>query len=270
MSKFVRTHGLLAVAVVALFAVSLGAPLSAAAHTREGKRPYWRMFTHKNQGGSPGKSLDPITIMWTRGPLAETTTQDHVKSVVSDYWTHGNFTFGQACLLQSKLGRRITDSSTQIAIFPARPGNFDPGDAPDETDYQGSTSPTCLSQWHMRFWDDVEHWQLTGGSGTSHVAAYQWAVSGVHHDISTRSVSLCYGVGITQKCGAVGAGHRVAGYWNSYRNLAVGRYMKGLCGRSRYRQYLGGGRMWRNHRYDGYYARVELARDESGCPRGLR
>lgn len=237
-------------------------PATAEAHVSNGQSYwYWELFTRRTSSDqTPGRRTDPTAVVWTAGPQAPIMRQEAVQDAVNEFWgnrpTRNQMTFDQLCLGQSRVVRALKESGTQELRFRI-PGGW----VRDVNDYQGSTSRTCLTQWHMRFWDDQEH---TEAYGTDHGSQGQWAVSGIHFDKSTGSVRVPRYFGRRW-----GTGHYVEGQWNVYRNFGVNKAMRSLCGRSRWRQFPGADRAWRGSRMDGYIARIDFQRDADGCPPGL-
>jgi hypothetical protein len=171
-------------------------------------------------------------------------------------------TFGQACLFQFGGGR-----GRQIAFFRSEAPGTQGGYAPDtqrRNDYQGSTSSHCFSQYHMRFWSDSDISTNIPGYGRKD----QMAISGVHHDTSTGTTCLA------DRCpSAFGRGHRISGLWNAYRNYAVHRGMRHLCGRSHWRRRPGADRNFQGHRFDGWIGLIKLTYDgpnDVNCANGLK
>lgn len=238
-------------------------PSTAEAHVSNGQSYwYWELFTRRTSSDqTPGPRTDPTAIVWTAGPQAPIASQDAVRDAVNEFWGNrpasNQMTFDQLCLGQSRVARALTDSGTQELRF-RTPGGW----LRDVNDYQGSTSRTCLSQWHMRFWDDQEH----TAAYPDHGSPGQWVVSGIHFDKSTGSVPLPDGPIVGRR---YGTGHSVSGRWNVYRNFGVNKALRSLCGRSRWRQFPGADREWRGSRMDGYIARIDFQRDDQGCPPGL-
>lgn len=257
--------GLIVLIVLATASVTSGYFMSQAeAHVSEGRNYfYWESFTRKKTNDQElGKRLDPTAIVWTSGPEVPEARQDDVRDAVNEFWgnkpSKGAMTFGQACLGQGGIVRALSDGGVQELRFREPEGAW----LRDANDYQGSTSTGCLSQWHMRFWDDEEHWS---NYFAEHGDQWQWAVSGVHFDRSTGNICLPTVFG----CSRVGTGHEVVPRWNSFRNFAVNNAMRSLCGRSRWRHFPGQDREWRGDRMDGFIARIDFTRDTSGCPEGL-
>lgn len=246
-----------ALGAVALLAALV--PTAGEAHVSKGRSYwYWELMT-KNQSYKP---TDPLTMLWTHGTLAPETTQDRVRDAVTEYWRTQparQLTFDQLCLGQSDAARKISDSGLQKATWLGDTANAARHD--DDNDYGGSTSRRCLSQWHMRFWDDEEHVNYTTGHGDKN----QWVLSGVHRDHSTGTAEICF----PGTCQRVGTGHKVRGRWSVYRNYAVNRALSDLCGRSQWRQFPGADRKIRGGRLDGYIARIDFQLDGGGCPNGL-
>lgn len=248
--------------LLACLPVSLDPP-TARAHVSNGQSHwYWELFTRRTSSTpTPGPRTDPTAIVWTAGPQAPVTRQEAVVDAVNQFWgnrpTRNQMTFDQLCLGQSRVARALTDSGTQELRFRTPGGAW----VRDVNDYQGSTSRTCLSQWHMRFWDDQEHAEHYGAN---HGGQGQWVVSGIHFDRSTGSVRVPRYFGRRY-----GTGHHVSGRWNVYRNFGVNKALRSLCGRSRWRHFPGADREWRGSRMDGYIARIDFQRDADGCPPGL-
>ena len=178
-------------------------------------------------------------------------------------------TFGQLCLLQAPSEATGLDFGRQRVSFR---NERDPPPKREAVlnDYQGSTSSHCFSQWHMRFWEDTHINRLIPGYG----GPYQYAISGVHHDISTGS--FCAMV-VARRCVArFGKGHRLStrrNVWSAYRAYAVHRGMRHLCGRSHYKRRPGMDRDFQGRRFDGWIGIVKYTHDgadERNCPKGLR
>jgi hypothetical protein len=177
-------------------------------------------------------------------------------------------TFGQLCLGQALTETFGGDFGRQWLSF--RRENNPPQREAVLNDYQGSTSSGCLSQWHMRFWEDTHINDFIPDYGDP----YQYAISGVHYDISTGKVcilSTIYG------CARfIGTGHRLAkdqNIWNAYRNYAVHRAMRHLCARSHYKRRPGADRNFQGRRFDGWIGIVKYTYDgpnDENCPNGLR
>ena len=127
------------------------------------------------------------------------------------------------------------------------------GDRTPTTTFQESTSNKCKTQYHMRFWTDVTHAQITQNHGSSG----QWSLSGVHRDIST----------CTHVNGNYGGCHKISGHWAHYRNYAINRAMRSMCGRARWRMFPGADRKFQGHSHDGYIGIVKG--QSSNCPNGL-
>jgi hypothetical protein len=200
-------------------------------------------------------------------------SQAGVRNVIEANWnaaqpggpapSRHKMTFEQACLGQSGGGR-----GRQIAFFRSEtPADSGVGYAPDTqrlNDYQGSTSSHCFSQYHMRFWSDAAIAANIPGYGRTE----QMAISGVHHDTSTGDTCLA------NHCAyAFGTGHRVSGLWNAYRNYAVHRGMRFLCGRSHWKRRPGADHNFQGHRFDGWIGIIKFTYDganDANCSNGLK
>jgi hypothetical protein len=221
------------------------------------------------------KVLDPINIQWIRGNRYTSASEANVKEAVERNWGASSpngpppnkhkMLFGSACLVQKDILRRfagpLADSALQDAIFRGQGGL---GNRRQETQYQGSTSSRCFTQYHMRFWTDHVHDENTPG----HDNRDEWAISGVHHDISKCTIKVPPYPHPAQR--QFGGCHAPTKNWVGNRNYAVRRAMRHLCGRSRWKQYPGGDKNWRGRRFDGYVARIELTYDGPDCDRGLK
>lgn len=239
---------------------------SAQAHTVSKRGNFFWALGSRTHNGS--RILDPINIQWIHGSIYDDTEEGHVRDVVEQNWgarspggpppDRQRMLFGSVCLGQSGIARRFSESGIQDVIFKGQGGR---GNRRQDTQYQGSTSSHCFTQWHMRFWDDHVHDDIS----TDHGSIDQWAISGVHHDISKCSYRVPPVVGPR-----FGGCHEISGRWNAYRDYAVRRAMKHLCGKSHWKQHPGSDRNFQGHRFDGYIARIELTYDGPGCDRGLR
>jgi hypothetical protein len=111
----------------------------------------------------------------------------------------------------------------------------------------------------MRFWTDTD----LATNIPSYGPKYQFALSGVHHDIATASHAF----------GLFGGGHKITGRWNGYRDYAVHRGMRLLCGRSHWRRRPGADHNFQGGRFDGWIGIIKDIYDgnnDANCPSGLR
>ena len=248
-------------ASVCAVAFSTAVVPSAEAHVSRGQSWYWYIGSRPMNSN---RELDPLNVVWLRGAITDRMTDEAVKNVVKANWrgrpSKGQMNSDQECLGQNRPFRNYEDGR-QRAVFRGD------GGGPNSfatNGYQMSTSNRCYSQYHMRFWNDLVHDGITAGHG----AQYQWALSGVHRDVARCKRRFPPKVGPT-----IGACHKVYGRWNTYRNYAVNRAMRALCGRSRWRLYPGADRQFqRGPKFDGYIALVKFTYDGNGsrdCPRGL-
>lgn len=153
-----RRRAILVVAVLA----SLLLASTSDSHIREGpQRWYFSGVTFGKKDGKY-KPSDPLNVVfWGGGPNAPIdVVREHV---------HEDFGMNSVC-----------PSSTQWVYFTARDDwNTTPPYATyDEDDRQLSSYDPCGPKYHIRIWDDYEHWVHTW----DHPTRDRWAVAGVHHE----------------------------------------------------------------------------------------
>ncbi|MGH8512863.1 MAG: hypothetical protein ACREV8_02730, partial [Gammaproteobacteria bacterium] len=246
----------------------------ASAQQLRNSRGYYNLEYTQN---TDGEQLDPLSLVWKGGAITTTMTETHVRNVIEDNWNaaqaggphpdRGRMTFGQVCLGQAASNTFGVHRGRQLVSFRREIGS--PAREARRNDYQGSTSSRCLNQWHMRFWEDTHINEFIPGYGSP----YQYAISGVHYDISTGRICI---VATTAGCArVVGTGHRLPReqtVWNAARNHAVHRGMRHLCGRSRYKRRPGADRNFQGRRFDGWIGIIKYTYDgpnDQNCPKGL-
>jgi hypothetical protein len=203
------------------------------------------------------KELDPITIFWA--PADADAVQTHYRPMdfenltneVEENWrgrpSHGQMNHGQICLGQDPPVRAVKDGRQNLTFR----SNNGSGNRFASTWFQESTDNKCRTQWHMRFWNDELHDEITSGHGDTH----QWGLSGVHRDIQVcpRNLDDCK--------------HKISGRWAKYRVYAVKRAMVLMCTRSRWRMVPGADRKFQGHSHDGYMGIVKGQHRD--CPNSL-
>jgi hypothetical protein len=254
-------------AALAAVTLAAGAATASAVKVSDDKGGwFWRAGTSNDKY----EELDPIDLVWDAGAITSTMSEDHVKNVIEANWNASSpggpppskhkMTFGQLCM---RFGR-------QIAFFrderPVGDGVTDPrADSEEKNQYAGSTSSRCFSQYHMRFWNDHTIARNVPDYGSQD----QMAISGVHHDTSTGQACTLF----NGRRYCVGAGHKISAKWDAYRNYAVHRGMRFLCGRSHWRRRPGADHDWQGGRFDGWIAIIKYTYDgpsDNNCENGLK
>jgi hypothetical protein len=160
----------LAITAVLLSTVLLSAS-GASAHLRESwNRWYFGGSTHVIKDGQ-FKPFNPVTVIFFRGGTASLAT---VTQHLDDDWRNYYW--------QTDMDDHDCAMSGTQHYIPFRalndliPGNPAPWwDAQDEA---WSTDYFCDTQYHMRGWDDYEHWAQTYG----HTSRDQWVIANIHHE----------------------------------------------------------------------------------------
>lgn len=216
---------------------------------------YWHLGS-KNPSGE-GPDVDPLNVLWFPGSAYSPASEDGLQDMIETEWrgrpSRGQMNHGQICHGQGD-HTRVFGDGRQKATFRSDNGT---GRRTVTNEFQESTSTRCFSQYHLRMWMDQAHDDATA----SHGDRDQWGLSGIHRDISRCKKK--YGIRTYGGC------HKISGRWNGYRNYAVNRAMRSMCGRSRWRLYPGGDRKFQGHPFDGYIALVKGTRGGSNCPRSL-
>ena len=123
----------------------------------------------------PGGPIDPITVAFEGGG-----TYYNLPYIQGQL--HANFHAGDGgvmdtygCNGDQGLFYRYWPAGGGPVLYAIK-GSQVTANYPDATDLNMSTSPDCITQNHIRIWDDYDHWFVFGGQRN------KWAVGSIHHE----------------------------------------------------------------------------------------
>lgn len=214
---------------VAAFAITalLAGGGSVWAHYRTGGDWYFYGSFYESTTPHDATRKDPVNLIFFGGGLV---TNSGVASHIETDWRYGRMRHSKIC------------NSKMYAIW-----RFMPGRGSDNADFQRSNKALpCNNQYHVRGWDDYEHWQ-----GTAHGNRYQWVIAGVHHEDVKYKFPCCFH-------------HVIDRDWDSVRVEAV-KAMSAHCSYRHWQYHPGAHRTYQGFTNYGYIARISMRHVSAGC-----
>jgi hypothetical protein len=198
-----------------------GAASQAEAHLYE-SRYNWYLYgsTYRDRPPTASNRSDPVNLIFYRGRGHKSPSR--VGAHISKDWRYGTM--------------RDDCAGDQYMVWRDMHGNRDS----DKTDMQRVTG--CGTRYHIRGWDDYEHWKLRNDHGD----IYQWVIGNVHHERDN------------------GSGHTIDRDWDSVRVSAV-KAMSAHCSYRRWRYHPGADRTYQGFTNAGYLARISMRHVADGC-----
>lgn len=171
---------------------------------------------------------DPINLIFMGG--GGDVTNDRVKQHLVDDWNNG--------------GDMDTDLACRSSLHAF--WRYFPGLAEDKQDFQLiATNILCRRQFHIRVWDDLEHYR-----GTAHTRN-TWAVAGIHHERIAYKKPCC-------------TTHKPDRRWDTVRVQAL-KAMSEHCRERRWDWHPGASRTYQEIPNSGYIGRISMRHVDSGC-----
>ena len=177
MSRSVRKLARALAASAGCFALvgvaALASPSPARGHLSEGTyRWYVGGYTHVKISATRFRRADPVTVIFLRGGTASlSSVGDHLH----DDW-------GGSVILETDMDdNSCADSGTQQWVVFRGLDDVASGHDQFEWDAQDeswSNNPDCSTQYHMRAWDDYEHYFQT----TNHPSLNKWTIASIHRE----------------------------------------------------------------------------------------
>jgi hypothetical protein len=171
-----RLTFVLAALCLALTVTSIGS-----AHIRESNAPknWYFAGTTFGQDGDAFRKADPVNIVFTKGGTASLSS---VEQHIYDDWG-GQTKFDPTGLIflgDTHMKDHPCKMSDQWMQFRGLRDLFEgePREVYDLFDLSLNSSSWCRRKYHMRLWDDVEHFFQTN----QHANLDRWVVGGVHHE----------------------------------------------------------------------------------------